>query len=108
MALFNKSNIHFFSNEGPKLRLGSSLMYFYNFEDTNYWYIDFLHGWNLIDAIDFIPEEIRDRIRSGNVTLLLNNSHEAFHDPIEFIYRYFEIIITFINKISFSFIIRLF
>jgi hypothetical protein len=89
MALFNKSNIHFFSNEGPKLRLGSSLMYFYNFEDTNYWYIDFLHGWNLIDAIDFIPEEIRDRIRSGNVTLLLNNSHEAFHDPIEFIYRYF-------------------
>ena len=89
MALLNKENIHFFSDSGPELRLGSSLMYFYDFEDTDYWYIDFHHGWNLITAIDFIPEEIRDRIRSGSVTLLLNNSHEAYHDPIEFIYRYF-------------------
>lgn len=89
MALLNIHNIHFFSDNGPELRLGSSLFSFYTFDDTDYWYIDFHHGWNLIAAIDFIPEEIKDRIRNGTVTLLLNNSHEAYHDPIEFIYRYF-------------------
>lgn len=89
MALLNKSNIHYFGNEGPELRLGSSLMHFYDFEDTDYWYIDFRHGWHLIAAIDFIPEKVRDKIRNGNITLLLNNSHEAYHDSIEFIYRYF-------------------
>lgn len=89
MALLNELNIHFFSDNGPELRLGSSLFYFYDFNDTDYWYIDFHHGWHLIPAIDFIPEDIRDRIRNGSVTLLLNNSHEAYHDSIEFIYRYF-------------------
>jgi hypothetical protein len=89
MALLNKLNIHYFGNEGPELRLGSSLFSFYELDDADYWYIDFHHGWHLITAIDFIPSEIKDRIRGGDVILLLNNSHEAYHDSIEFIYRYF-------------------
>jgi hypothetical protein len=89
MALLNKLNIHYFGHYGPELRLGSSLFSFYDLDDTDYWYIDFHHGWHLIPAIDFIPSEIKDRIREGDVILLLNNSHEAYHDSIEFIYRYF-------------------
>ncbi len=89
MSLLNIDNIHFFNDNGAELRLGSSLFSFYNFDDTDYWYIDFHRGWNLILAIEYIPEDIRERIRNGEVILLLNNSHEAYHDPIEFIYRYF-------------------
>ena len=89
MSLLNKDNIHFFSDSGAELRLASSLFSFYNFEDNDYWYIDFHRGWNLLLAIDYIPEDIRERIRNNEVILLLNNSHEAYHDPIEFIYRYF-------------------
>ena len=89
MALLNKLNIHYFGHNGPELRLGSSLFSFYELDDADYWYIDFHHGWHLIPAIDFIPSEIKDRIREGDVILLLNNSHEAYHDSIEFIYRYF-------------------
>jgi hypothetical protein len=89
MAILNRSKIHFFSDNGPELRLGSSLFSFYTLDDTDYWYIDFHHGWNLIAAMNFIPIEIRVKIRNGSTTLLLNNSHEAYHDPIEFIYRYF-------------------
>ena len=61
---------------------------FYNFDDNDYWYIDFHHGWNLITAIDYIPEDVRQRFRDSSAILLLNNSHEAYHDSIEFIYRY--------------------
>ncbi len=88
MSILNRTNIHFFSDSGAELRLASSLFSFYNFEDNDYWYIDFHRGWNLILAIEYIPEDIRQRIREGSVILLLNNSHEAYHDPIEFIYRY--------------------
>ncbi len=89
MAIINKENILFYGNNGPELRLGSSLFSFYDFDDTDYWYIDFMHGWNLIDAIDHIPEEVYNRIRQGTAILTFNNSHEAFHDSIDYIYRYF-------------------
>lgn len=89
MALVNKDIIKFYSDNGSELRLGSSLFNFYKFNDADYWYIDFVHGWNLISAIDDIPNDILDRIREGSVTLVFNNSHEAFHDSIEYIYRYY-------------------
>lgn len=87
MAIINE--IYYYSDSGIEPRPGSSLFSFYNLHDKDYWYIDFHHGWNLIPAIDRIPQDVFDRIRNGSVTLLLNNSHEAFHDPIDYIYRYF-------------------
>lgn len=89
MAILNKEEIYYYNDSGSELRLGSTLWYIYDFDDTDYWYIDFHHGWNLIPAIDRIPPDVCDRIRNGSVTLFLNNSHEAFHDPIDYIYRYF-------------------
>lgn len=87
MAIINE--IYYYDDNGSEPRPGSSLFGFYDFDDTDYWYIDFHHGWHLIPAIDHIPEHVCSRIRNGTVTLLLNNSHEAFHDPIDYIYRYF-------------------
>lgn len=89
MALLNIENVHYFGDNGAELRLGSSLFAFYDFDDHDYWYIDFQHGWNLLLAMDYIPEDIRERIRDGSVILIFNNSHEAFHEPVEYIYRYF-------------------
>ena len=87
--MLNKDSIMYYSFEGPVLRPGSSLFSFMDFDKEDYWYVDFQHGWDLEDVKLYMPLDIMDRIRNGEVTLLLNNSHEAFHDPIEYIYQYF-------------------
>lgn len=89
MALLNKNEIMYYGPEGPTLRLGSALFLFYNTDDQDYWYVDFNHGEHLIDVKLFMPIEIMEKIRNREVVLLLNNSHEAFHEPIEYIYQYF-------------------
>ena len=88
MAIINKTNIHYF-DKGATLRLESALFLFYDFDDTNYWYIDFHRGWDLLLAVEYVPEHIRELVRERRVVLLLNNSHEAYHDCIDSIYRYF-------------------
>ena len=89
MALLNKDEIMHFSHGGPMLRLGSALFLFYNTYDEDYWYVDFMLGHHLADVKLFMPVEIMEKIRNREVVLLLNNSHEAFHDSIEYIYQYF-------------------
>lgn len=89
MALLNKLTIRYYNDSGSEFRLHSALFNFYDFSDNDYWYIDFHHGWNLIHSIEQIPEDVCERIRAGTAILVLNNSHEAFHDPVEYIYQYF-------------------
>jgi len=59
-------------------------------EDKDYWYIEFFNG----DAFDvypietIVPETILDQIRTDNKTFLyLANTHEAFLDIIEPLYK---------------------
>lgn len=87
--ILNKDNILYYGNNGPELRLHSSLFYMRDFDDADYWYVDFFHGEYLVDVQKNMPDDVLDDIRSGKVTLLLNNSHEAYHDVIEYIYLYF-------------------
>jgi hypothetical protein len=87
--ILNKDNILYYGNNGPELRPDSSLFYLRDFDDTDYWYIDFFHGYHLSDATKNIPDDILNRIRLGEVTLIFNNSHEAYHDVVEYIYLYF-------------------
>jgi hypothetical protein len=87
--ILNKDNILYYGNDGPELRLQSSLFYIRDFDDANYWYVDFFHGHHLADVSKNIPTDTLSEIQAGNVTLLLNNSHEAFHDVVEYIYLYF-------------------
>jgi len=87
--ILNKDNVLYYGNNGPELRLESSLFYIRDFDDADYWYIDFFHGWHLAEATKNIPDDMLNRIRAGEVTLLLNNSHEAYHDVVEYIYLYF-------------------
>jgi hypothetical protein len=89
MALLNKDEIMYYGPDGPTLRLGSALFLFYNTDDNDYWYVDFNHGPHLVDVKLFMPIDIMEKIRNGEVILILNNSHEAFHDPVEYIYQYF-------------------
>jgi hypothetical protein len=89
MAILNKDQIMYYGQNGPEPRLGHGLFSFLNVDNTDYWYVDFHLGNHLIDVKLFMPIEIMDRIRNGEVTLLLNNSHESFHEPIESIYEYF-------------------
>lgn len=79
----------YYGKDGPELRPGHGLFLFLNVDNADYWYVDFHFGSHLVDVKLFMPIEIMDRIRNGEVTLLLNNSHESFHEPIEPIYEYF-------------------
>ena len=87
--ILNKDSILYYGNAGPELRLGCSLFQIRDFNDADYWYVDFFHGEHLADVPAHIPDNILNDIRSGKVTLLLNNSHEAYHDVVEYIYMYF-------------------
>lgn len=64
-----------------------------NFDDKDYWYIDFLIGMNLSVAASFITSTFGmiEQIRTGQVTLFLNNNMEAFHNVVDYIYRVFVI-----------------
>lgn len=85
--LINKDSIMYYGNEGPELRLETALFKIMDFDSHDYWYVDFFHGHHLYEVV--IPNDILDRIRNNEVILLLNNSHEAFHDCIDPIYDYF-------------------
>lgn len=87
--ILNKRNILYYGNNGPEPRPESSLFNLRDFNDTDYWYIDFFHGYHLSDATKNIPDDILNRIRAGEATLIFNNSHEAYHDVVEYIYLYF-------------------
>jgi hypothetical protein len=87
--ILNKDNILYYGNDGPELRLQSSLFQIRDFDDADYWYVDFFHGHHLAEVGKNIPTDVLSEIQAGNVTLLLNNSHESFHDVVEYIYLYF-------------------
>ena len=86
--ILNKDNVLYYGNNGPELRLGSSIFYIRDFNDIDYWYVDFFRGEHLVDVPAHIPDNILNDIRSGKVTLILNNSHEAYHDVVEYIYMH--------------------
>lgn len=79
----------YYGQNGPELRPGSALFSFLNVNNVDYWYVDFHNGNHLADVKLFMPIEVMDRIRNCEVTLLLNNSHESYHEPVESIYEYF-------------------
>lgn len=60
-----------------------------NWEDTNYWYVEFTNG----DAFFHYPIEklagpnIYNNIKNGKITLCISNVHEAYHYVIDDIYR---------------------
>ncbi len=60
-----------------------------NWEDKDYWYIEFVNG----DAFyhypieKIVPEDILEKIRNGSITLCICHLHEAYHYVIENIYK---------------------
>lgn len=85
--MLNKDNIMYYGDQGPESRPETALFRIMDFDSVDYWYIDFFHGHHLYDVS--IPEDILIKIRNHEVILLLNNSHEAFHDCVEPIYDHF-------------------
>jgi hypothetical protein len=86
--ILNKDNILYYGNDGPELRLSSALFAIRDFDDADYWYIDFFSGEHLIDVRNNLPTNVLADIQSGKVMLLLHNSHEAFHSVVGYIYMY--------------------
>jgi len=85
------NTIYYYSSTGPELRPNSSLFYIRDFNDTDYWYIDFHHGEYLNQSIARMDKTAIEDMRNGRITLCLNNSHEAFHDVVDSIYQHYVI-----------------
>jgi hypothetical protein len=60
-----------------------------NWEDGDYFYIEYRQG-NCFDEFKLeelmMPHEL-EALKQGKITLVLNNSHEAFHRPVEQLYK---------------------
>lgn len=58
-------------------------------ETKNYWFIEFLHAdaFYHFDIEDIIPYNILQKIKKGDVTLVLQNCHEGYHSVVEGIYQ---------------------
>lgn len=87
--LVNPDSTYYYSNQGKTLRIGNNLFWFFDSKNKRYWYADFMHGWDLETAKNDIPVSVVDKIKTGEIHLLLNNSHEAFHDVVEYVYKFF-------------------
>ena len=92
MALLNPYDYYYFGRGEPEHRTNTGLHMVKrldrDYDDGDYWLVDFFSHEGIMKMKDFIPEPILDRIRSGTVTLVMHNSHEAFHDIVEPIYQY--------------------
>lgn len=60
-----------------------------NWDDKDYWYVEFING----DAFFHYPieklagKDIFEKIKNGDITLCISNTHEAYHYVIDDIYR---------------------
>lgn len=92
MALLNYDNFYYFGRGEPEHRISSGLYmvkpFQSEYQDTDYWLIDFFADEGLARIKDYVPYDILERARNGTLILLLHNSHEAFHDIIDPIYDY--------------------
>lgn len=72
-------------------RNGNALFDIRNFDDHDYFFIEFIHSQCLDDfPLDkLIPNDILERIRTDNSTFLfLSNTHEAFHSIVDTLYKH--------------------
>jgi len=85
--LLNDGNVIYLGNNGIETRSFTSVQCFFDFESDDYWLIEFASGNCLHQA--YLSGDLVEKIKNGRAKLLLNNSHEAFHDAVEPIYAKF-------------------
>lgn len=59
-------------------------------EDTDYFYLEYKHGncFNFFPLDEIMMPHELEALKSGKITLVLNNAHEAFHFPVEQFYKH--------------------
>jgi hypothetical protein len=55
-------------------------------DNRSYWYVEFKKSLHLLPTV--IPNFILDKIISGDIVLVLSNSHEAFHEVADETYQH--------------------
>lgn len=67
----------------------SILLSFRDYSDTDYWMVDISHGDCFVEwpLNIIIPYKVLTKIRSGQVKLLITNSHESYHRVVDGIYQ---------------------
>lgn len=86
MIILNKigSGFHYLSDHGPQY-CNSILPNFLNLDESlKFWYIEFKSSLTHLGKI--IPPPILNLLKQQKITLILANSHEAFHSVVKEIY----------------------
>jgi hypothetical protein len=88
MNVLNTQGIPYFSSNGFELR-GSAIIHnnLADFDDSPIYYVEFFSGEDMHIFETVTPPHILDSIRKREVTLVINNSHEAFHHIVDPLYR---------------------
>jgi hypothetical protein len=55
----------------------------------DYFYIEFMHhdAFQVYDIASIVPADVLDRVKSGEVTLILANTGHGYHENVEGVYR---------------------
>jgi hypothetical protein len=89
MPLINPNNIPFIKEGNIEWKTESSITSIRNWKDSHYYLIEFFDGKSLALSLNALNESLLTDIRNGKTTLVLSNTHEAFHSVVFPIYQFF-------------------
>jgi len=89
MGMMLNTESFYYLDSTKELRSGSVWWQHLNFVDSDYYYYEFKHMsvFQMFPIEDLIPFRDLQRIRDREIKLVINNSHESFHNIVQGIYE---------------------
>lgn len=89
MGMMLNTNAFYYLDSTKELRSGSVWWQHLNFVDSDYYYYEFKHMsvFQMFPIEDLIPARDIQRIRNREIKLVVNNSHESFHNVVQGVYE---------------------
>ena len=87
MAIINFNNINFIDINGNVTKRPCPIRWLDRYEDRQYWIVEFFNNKSIYNLELAISETIIETIRDSNLTLLLSNTHEGYHNSVDAIYE---------------------
>jgi len=89
MGMMLNTNAFYYLDSIKELRSGSVWWQHLNFVDSDYYYYEFKHMsvFQMFPIEDLIPARDIQRIRNREIKLVVNNSHESFHNVVQGVYE---------------------
>ena len=86
MTILNRSMYFYVDDFVLEKRSHSGILRLGSFDEQIYWYVEFKKQLHQISKA--VPPPILDKILNSNFYLMICNSHEAFHEVVEEVYKH--------------------